>query len=138
MESYGWMAYQSSMRNRWRERVGIRSYIIISLADLKCLSEKDSRKNRCRLARGWQGWQVKSCRPAAMAASSGYYDLVESATDRAPRENDLSHARIEANPNLCDQRFIRPRKSSSVHVVPSAYTASLPCECEFLSPNSDN
>jgi hypothetical protein len=42
--------------------------------------------------------------------------------------------RPEANPNLFDLRFTRPRKRSSVHVGSSVYAASMRRECECLSP----
>jgi hypothetical protein len=46
--------------------------------------------------------------------------------------------RPEANPNLCDQRFIRPKETVLGPCCAFSLFGLCAFECEFLSPNSTN
>ena len=50
--------------------------------------------------------------------------------------NGVSEVTLDGRIVLGEESNARNR--SSVHVVPSVYSASMRCECKFLSPNRAN
>jgi hypothetical protein len=55
-----------------------------------------------------------------------------------PVTEELAAISPEANPNIGDQSFTRPRKRSSIHAELLVYSASIRCERGFAPPNSGN